>query len=155
MNDQQTLTQLSTTKIGIVVADFNEIVTSRLLEGTLSELNHLGIQTKDITVVHVPGAFELPRAAKRLMETELFDGIIALGAVIRGETSHYDYVCAETAKGLAELSLHGTNPVMFGVLTTDNIEQALNRAGGKGGNKGCDCAQGVLQMINLDRRDFS
>lgn len=89
------------------------------------------------------------------METELFDGIIALGAVIRGETSHYDYVCAETAKGLAELSLQGANPVMFGVLTTDNIEQALNRSGGKGGNKGRDCAQGVLQMINLDRRDFS
>ncbi|KRM93712.1 6,7-dimethyl-8-ribityllumazine synthase [Lentilactobacillus senioris DSM 24302 = JCM 17472] len=155
MNNQQTLTQKSTAKIGIVVADFNEIVTSRLLEGTLSELNHLGIQTKDIKVVHVPGAFELPRAAKRLMETELFDGIIALGAVIRGETSHYDYVCAETAKGLAELSLQGANPVMFGVLTTDNIEQALNRSGGKGGNKGRDCAQGVLQMINLDRRDFS
>lgn len=154
MNNQQILTQQSTVKIGIVVADFNEIVTSQLLAGALSELNHLEIPTEAITVVHVPGAFELPRAAKRLMETEQFDGIIALGAIIRGKTDHYDYVCAETTRGLAELSLHGAKPVMFGVLTTDNLDQALDRAGGKGGNKGRDCAQGVLQMINLDQRKF-
>lgn len=151
MNIYQNPTEKLAGKIGIVVADFNEIVTSRLLAGALTELNRLGIKAENITVIHVPGAFELPRAASRLMMTDQVDGIIALGAVIRGATSHYDYVCAETARGLAELSLHGAKPVMFGVLTTDNLEQALNRAGGKGGNKGSDCAQGMLQMIGLDQ----
>lgn len=151
MKTYQNPTDQLAAKIGIVVADFNEIVTSRLLDGALTGLQQSGIKEENITIIHVPGAFELPRAANRLMMTGQVDGIIALGAVIRGITSHYDYVCAETASGLAELSLHGDKPVMFGLLTTDNIEQALNRAGGKGGNKGRDCAQGVLQMIGLDQ----
>lgn len=137
-------------RIGIVVAQFNELVTSRLLSGALTELQKLGVSEDNIIVAWVPGAMELPRAAKQLAAAQKVDGIIALGAVIRGETSHYDYVCSEAAGGLAQVSLNSPVPVMFGVLTTDNLEQAINRAGGKAGNKGSECAAGVLQMISLD-----
>lgn len=137
-------------RIGIVVADFNNLVTDRLLAGAVRELQKYGVQDDALTVVHVPGAMELPRAVQQVSDLAQVDGVIALGAVIRGETSHYDYVCQQTAAGIAEASLTGPVPVMFGVLTTDTLAQAVNRAGGKGGNKGAECATGVLQMIGLD-----
>ncbi|MFD1485922.1 6,7-dimethyl-8-ribityllumazine synthase [Lacticaseibacillus baoqingensis] len=135
--------------IGIVVAQFNDLITQKLLAGAQAALQRSGVSAADITTWWVPGAFELPRAAKQMGASANVDGIIALGAVIRGETSHYDYVCSETARGLAQVSLEGPVPVMFGVLTTDTLEQAINRAGGKGGNKGADCAAAVLEMIHL------
>jgi 6,7-dimethyl-8-ribityllumazine synthase len=136
-------------RIGIVVAQFNDLVTQRLLAGAIGSLKQHGVAEEAITTWWVPGAFELPRAAKRLAESGTVDWIIALGAVIRGETSHYDYVCSETARGIAQVSMNGPVPVMFGVLTTDTLEQAINRAGGKGGNKGADCATAVLAMSHL------
>ncbi|KRL98871.1 6,7-dimethyl-8-ribityllumazine synthase [Liquorilactobacillus satsumensis] len=139
-------------KIGIVVAKFNELVTQKLLAGAQQTLLQAGVNAADLLVIWVPGAFELPRVVRLLSESQRVAGIIALGAVVRGETSHYDYVCSETASGLAAVSLHGPVPVMFGVLTTDNLEQALNRAGGKAGNKGSECALGVLEMINLQEK---
>ncbi|GAF41747.1 6,7-dimethyl-8-ribityllumazine synthase [Agrilactobacillus composti DSM 18527 = JCM 14202] len=138
-------------RIGIVVAQFNELVTERLKAGALAELQQLGVSADNITVISVPGAFELPRAAQQMSLSGRFDGIIALGAVIRGETDHYQYVCSQTAGGLAAVSLNGPIPVMFGVLTTDTLDQAINRAGGKVGNKGRDCAAGVLEMIGLTK----
>ena len=144
-------TQLQGTdwRIGIVTAQFNQAVTQRLEDGAQATLESLGVSTDRQLVAHVPGALELPRTVKLMAESGKVDGIIALGAVIRGETSHYDLVCAESAKGLAEVSLNGPVPVMFGVLTTDDLAQALNRAGGKAGNKGSDCANDVLWMLNL------
>lgn len=139
-------------KVGIVVAQFNELVTDRLQQGAILQLKKYGINDEAITIAEVPGALELPRIARKLADSGKVDGIIALGAVIRGETSHYDYVCAETASGLAQVSLNGPVPVMFGVLTTDNLDQAINRAGGKGGNKGADCADGLIEMINLEKQ---
>lgn len=139
-------------KVGIVVAQFNELVTDKLQQGAVSQLEKYGVSDADITVAAVPGALELPRIASKLANSGKVDGIIALGAVIRGETSHYDYVCAETANGLAQVSLNGPVPVMFGVLTTDNLNQAISRAGGKGGNKGADCADGLIEMINLEKQ---
>lgn len=139
-------------RVGIVVAQFNEIVTERLQQGAVSQLEKYGVIDADITIASVPGALELPRVAQKLADSGKVDGIIALGAVIRGETSHYDYVCAETASGLARVSLDGPVPVMFGVLTTDNLDQAISRAGGKGGNKGADCADGLIEMINLEKQ---
>ncbi|AZZ59936.1 6,7-dimethyl-8-ribityllumazine synthase [Oenococcus sp. UCMA 16435] len=139
-------------KIGIVVARFNELVTNKLLQGSESELLKYSVNKSDITVAWVPGAMEIPRIVKKMAETKKFDGIIALGAVIRGETSHYDYVCEETANGIASQSLNGPVPVMFGVLTTNTLDQAINRAGGKAGNKGADCARGVLDLIYLERQ---
>ncbi|GAX03047.1 6,7-dimethyl-8-ribityllumazine synthase [Secundilactobacillus pentosiphilus] len=139
-------------KVGIVVAQFNELVTQKLQQGAVSQLEKYGVNSADILVAAVPGALELPRIAKKVANSGKVDGIIALGAVIRGETSHYDYVCAETASGLAQVSLDGPVPVMFGVLTTDNLDQAISRAGGKGGNKGADCADGLIEMINLEKQ---
>lgn len=139
-------------KVGIVVAQFNELVTEKLQQGAVSQLEKYGVSDADITVAAVPGALELPRIVSKLANSGKVDGIIALGAVIRGETSHYDYVCAETASGLAQVSLNGPVPVMFGVLTTDNLDQAISRAGGKGGNKGADCADGLIEMINLEKQ---
>lgn len=136
-------------KIGIVVAQFNDLVTDRLLNGATNTLNQFGVAPADIEIIKVPGAFEIPRMARLLGESNRVDGVIALGAVVRGETPHFDYVCDATARGIAEVTLNGPVPVMFGVLTTDTMAQALNRAGGKGGNKGSDCATGVLQMISL------
>lgn len=136
-------------RIGIVTAQFNQVITQKLETGAVTTLQEFGVTPTDILVAHVPGALELTRAARLMAASGRVDGIIALGTVIRGETSHYDYVCAETARGLADLSATGPVPVMFGVLTTDDLNQALNRAGGKAGNKGSDCAEGVLTMLNL------
>ncbi|MQS52811.1 6,7-dimethyl-8-ribityllumazine synthase [Companilactobacillus mishanensis] len=139
-------------KIGIVVAQFNELVTGKLLSGALHELQKYGVTEDDITTLWVPGAVEIPRVTKKLSDGGKVDGIITLGAVVRGETAHFDYVCAVSANGIAEVSLHGDVPVMYGVLATDDMDQALNRAGGKVGNKGSDCASGVLEMINLEKK---
>ena len=136
-------------KIGIVVARFNEFITSKLLSGCVDCLLRHEAADEDLTVAWVPGAFEIPMAAKKMAESKKYDAIICLGAVIRGATSHYDYVCAEVSKGIAQVSLQTGLPVMFGVLTTDTIDQAIERAGTKAGNKGYDCALGAIEMVNL------
>lgn len=137
-------------KIGIVVAKFNDLVTKKLLDGAVQTLIQNGVNEQDIKVYWVPGAFEIPRITRKLSESGEVGGVIALGAVVRGETSHYDYVCAEVSSGIAGVTLNGEVPVMFGILTTDNMDQALNRAGGKAGNKGSECATGLLEMISLE-----
>ena len=137
-------------KIGIVVARFNEFITSKLLSGALDNLKRENVNEKDIEVA-VPGAFEIPLIASKMAKSKKYDAIICLGAVIRGSTSHYDYVCSEVSKGIAQISLNSEIPVMFGVLTTDTIEQAIERAGTKAGNKGSECAQGAIEMVNLIR----
>lgn len=139
-------------KIGIVASRFNEFITSKLLSGALDGLKRHGVSDEDISVAWVPGAFEIPVIAKRMAESGKFDAIICVGAVIRGATSHYDYVCAEVSKGIATVSLNTGVPVMFGILTTDNIEQAVERAGTKAGNKGYDCALSAIETVNLLRQ---
>ncbi|MFT8727408.1 MULTISPECIES: 6,7-dimethyl-8-ribityllumazine synthase [Liquorilactobacillus] len=139
-------------RIGIVIAKFNDLVTKRLLEGARQTLFQAGVTAENIEVYWVPGAFEIPRTARLLSESGRVKGIIALGAVVRGETAHFDYVCAAAANGIAEISLQGAVPVMFGVLTTDTMDQALNRAGGKAGNKGSECALALLEMISLQQQ---
>ncbi|ATO44114.1 6,7-dimethyl-8-ribityllumazine synthase [Loigolactobacillus coryniformis] len=141
-----------TAKVGIVAAKFNSLVTTKLVNGALLELKKYEVVPQNITTIWVPGALELARVIKQLTASGQVDGIIALGAVVRGETSHYELVCRETAVGLADISLHGPIPVMFGVLTTDNMDQAINRAGGKSGNKGADCASGLLEMLSVERQ---
>lgn len=136
-------------KIGIVAARFNEIITSKLLSGALDVLERSEVRESDIEVAWVPGAFEIPLAAAKMARSKRYDAVICLGAVIRGSTSHYDYVCSEVSKGIAQISLQEEIPVMFGVLTTENIEQAVERAGSKAGNKGAECAQGAIEMVNL------
>ena len=138
-------------RFGIVVSRFNEFFTSKLLGGALDALHRHGASEDDITVAWVPGAFELPLVSKKMAESGKYDAIIALGTVIRGSTTHYDYVCNEAAKGIAQVSLSSGIPVMFGVITTENIEQAIERAGSKAGNKGSECAEGAIEMINLIR----
>lgn len=137
--------------IGIVVARFNEFITSKLLAGALDTLKRENVREQDIAVAWVPGAFEIPLIASRMAKSKRYDAIICLGAVIRGSTSHYDYVCNEVSKGIAQTSLDTGVPVLFGVLTTDSIEQAVERAGTKAGNKGSECAQGAIEMVNLIR----
>ncbi|MGX6453139.1 6,7-dimethyl-8-ribityllumazine synthase [Pediococcus acidilactici] len=137
-------------KIGIVVAKFNELVTRKLLDGAKQSLEQLGVEANNIIIYWVPGAFEIPRVVKLLSNSGKVDGIISLGAVIRGETSHYDYVCNEVSSGISQVSLNNKVPVMFGILTTDSMNQALDRAGGKSGNKGIECANGIIEMINLE-----
>ena len=139
-------------KIGIVVARFNEFITSKLLDGALDGLSRHGVSGDDISVAWVPGAFEIPLIASKMAKSGKFDAVICLGAVIRGATSHYDYVCNEVSKGIAAVGLQTGLPVMFGVLTTENIEQAIERAGTKAGNKGYDCALGALEMIDLAKQ---
>ena len=139
------------TRIAVVAARFNEFITSRLLSGCEDGLVRHGVDTGQIDVAWVPGAFEIPVVAQRLAESGHYDAVICLGAVIRGSPSHYDYVCAEVSKGIAQTSLETGVPVLFGVLTTDTIEQAIERAGTKAGNKGADCAQSAIEMINLLR----
>ena len=139
-------------KIGIVGARFNEFIVSKLISGARDGLVRHGVNDDDITLAWVPGAFEIPLVAKKMALSGKYDAVICLGAVIRGATSHYDYVCAEVSKGIAAVSLEAQIPVMFGVVTTDNIEQAIERAGTKAGNKGYDCALGAIQMINLTRQ---
>ena len=139
------------TRIAVVAARFNEFITSRLLSGCEDGLVRHGVDTEQIDVAWVPGAFEIPVVAQRLAESGRYDAVICLGAVIRGSTSHYDYVCAEVSKGVAQVSLKTGLPVLFGVLTTENIEQAIERAGTKAGNKGYDCAVSALEMVSLIR----
>lgn len=136
-------------KIGIIVSRFNSFICERLLEGAIDTLVRHGADEQDIEVVRVPGAFEIPLAAKKMVSAERYDGLICLGAVIRGSTPHFDYVCAEVSKGIASVSLDATMPIGFGVLTTDNIEQAIERAGSKAGNKGAEAAMTVVEMLNL------
>lgn len=136
-------------KFAVVVARFNEFITSKLLGGTLDALKRHEAAEEDISVVWVPGAFEIPLIAKKLAESGKYDAVICLGAVIRGSTSHYDLVCSEVAKGIAQVSLQSNLPVIFGVVTTDNIEQAVERAGTKAGNKGFDAAMSAMEMVNL------
>lgn len=138
-------------KVGIVVARFNEFITSKLLGGAVDALKRENVNDDYIEVAWVPGAFEIPLIADKMAKSGKYDAVICLGAVIRGSTSHYDYVCAEVSKGVAQVSLNSGIPVMFGVLTTDNIEQAIERAGTKAGNKGFECAQGAIEMVNLIR----
>lgn len=139
-------------KIGIVAARFNEFIVSKLLSGCEDTLLRHGMKEDSICVVWVPGAFEIPLAASKLATSGKYDAVIALGAVIRGSTSHYDYVCSEVSKGIANIALTSGIPVLFGVLTTDTIEQAIERAGTKAGNKGSECAQGAIEMANLLRQ---
>ena len=138
-------------KVGIIVARFNEFITSKLLSGALDTLTRHEVNEENIQVAWVPGAFEIPLIASKMAESGKYDAVICLGAVIRGSTSHYDYVCNEVSKGIASVSLKSGIPVMFGVLTTENIEQAIERAGSKAGNKGSECAQGAIEMVNLIR----
>ncbi len=138
-------------RIGIVAARFNEFITSKLLGGAVDCLKRHGISEEDIEVAWVPGAFEIPLIASKMADCGKYDAVICLGAVIRGSTTHYDYVCSEVSKGIAHVSLNSGIPVMFGVLTTENIEQAIERAGTKAGNKGFDCAAGAIEMVSLIR----
>lgn len=136
-------------KVGIVAARFNEIIVNKLLDGAIDGLVRHGVEDKNITAAWVPGAFEIPTIAKKMAESKKYDAIIALGTVIRGQTSHYDYVCNEVSKGIAQISLETGVPVLFGIVTTENIEQAIARAGSKAGNKGYDCALSAIEMVNL------
>ena len=136
-------------KIAIVVARCNEFITSKLLSGCIDCLIRHEAADEDLTVAWVPGAFEIPMAAKKLAESGKYDAVICLGAVIRGATPHFDYVCAEASKGIAQVSMQTGVPVAFGVLTTENIQQAVERAGTKAGNKGVDCAMTAMEMVNL------
>ena len=138
-------------KVGIVAARFNEFITSKLVGGALDGLKRENVKDEDIDVAWVPGAFEIPLIASKMAKSRKYDAIICVGAVIRGSTSHYDYVCSEVSKGIAQVSLANDLPVMIGVLTTDTIEQAIERAGTKAGNKGFECAQGAIEMVNLIR----
>ena len=136
-------------KVGIVVARFNEFITSKLLGGALDALHRHEAKDEDIDVAWVPGAFEIPVAAKKMAESGKYDAVIALGAVIRGSTTHYDYVCNEVSKGVAQVGMQTGVPTIFGVVTTENIEQAVERAGTKAGNKGTDAAMAAMEMANL------
>ena len=136
-------------KIGIVASHFNDFIVGRLIDGALDGLKRHDIKDENITLVKVPGAFEIPVAAKKMAMSRKYDAVICLGSVIRGSTSHYDYVCNEVSKGIAQVSLDSGIPVMFGVLTTENIEQAIERSGSKAGNKGTECALGAIEMINV------
>lgn len=136
-------------KFCIVVSRFNEFICSKLLAGALDELKRHGVNEDNIDVVWCPGAFEIPLVAKKCAKTSRYNAIIALGTVIKGSTSHYDYVCAEVSKGVASVGLETEIPVIFGVLTTDNIEQAIERAGTKAGNKGSDAAKAAIEMVSL------
>ncbi|MDU0382164.1 6,7-dimethyl-8-ribityllumazine synthase [Staphylococcus pseudintermedius] len=139
-------------KIGVVVSRFNDLITGRLLDGAQDALRRHQVAEDSIDVVYVPGAFELPIVAKKMAQTGKYDAVVTLGCVIRGATSHYDYVCNEAAKGIAKASDDTGVPVIFGVLTTENIEQAIERAGTKAGNKGAESAVGAIEMANLLRQ---
>ena len=136
-------------RFAIIVSRFNDFISSKLVEGAMDALNRHGASEEKISLVKVPGSFEIPLVAKRLAETGKFDGIICLGAVIRGATPHFDYVAAEVSKGIATVALETKTPVTFGVLTTDSLEQAIERAGSKSGNKGWDAAMAAMEMVNL------
>ena len=139
-------------KVGIVAARFNEFIVSKLISGATDGLVRHDVREEDIEIAWVPGAFEIPLIASKMAKSGKYDAVICLGAVIRGATTHYDYVCSEVTKGIASVSLGADIPVMFGILTTENIEQAIERAGTKAGNKGYDCAVGAIEMVNLIRK---
>lgn len=139
-------------KIGIVVGRFNEFISSKLLSGALDALKRHGVDDEDVEVAWVPGAFEIPLIAQKMAASGKHDAVIALGTVIRGSTPHFDYVCNEVAKGVAKVGLESGVPTIFGVLTTDTIEQAVERAGTKAGNKGWDAATAAIEMANLSRQ---
>jgi len=136
-------------RFGLIVSRFNSFICDRLLEGALDTLTRHGADDKQLSVVRVPGAFEIPLMAKKMVESGKYDAVIALGAVIRGGTPHFDYVCSEVTKGVASVSLDSGLPVSFGVLTTDSVEQAIERAGTKAGNKGAEAAMSAIEMVNL------
>ena len=136
-------------KIAIVAGRFNEFITSKLIGGALDVLKRNDVSEENIDIAWVPGAFEIPLIAKKLANTQKYDAIITLGAIIKGSTPHFDYVCSEVSKGVAQISLQSELPVIFGVLTTNNIEEAIERAGTKAGNKGADAAFSAIEMINL------
>lgn len=138
-------------RVGIVAARFNEFITAKLVSGALDGLKRHDVEEENIHVAWVPGAFEIPLIASKMAKSGKYDAVICVGAVIRGNTSHYDYVCSEVSKGIASVSLASDIPVLFGVLTTENIEQAIERAGTKAGNKGYDCALSAIEMVNLIR----
>lgn len=138
-------------KVGIVVARFNEFINSKLLGGALDGLKRHGVKEEDTAIVWVPGAFEIPLVAQKMAESKKYDAVICLGTVIRGSTSHYDYVCSEVSKGVAQVGMNTGIPTIFGVLTTENIEQAIERAGTKAGNKGFESAVTAIEMANLLR----
>ncbi|MDQ0189698.1 6,7-dimethyl-8-ribityllumazine synthase [Alicyclobacillus cycloheptanicus] len=138
-------------KVGIVVSRFNEFITSKLLAGALDALKRHGVDENDVEVAWVPGAFEIPFVTKQMAQSGKYDAVIALGAVIRGSTPHFDYVAGEVAKGVASVGLTSNTPAIFGVLTTDTIEQAIERAGTKAGNKGWEAAASAIEMANLTR----
>ncbi|WP_026893511.1 6,7-dimethyl-8-ribityllumazine synthase [Clostridiisalibacter paucivorans] len=139
-------------KVGIVAGRFNEFITGKLLDGALDGLKRHGVNEDDIELTWVPGAFEIPFMAKQMAKKGIYDGVICLGAVIRGSTPHFDYVSSEVAKGIAHVSLESDVPIIFGVLTTDTIEQAIERAGTKAGNKGFDAAVTAIEMANLMKK---
>lgn len=136
-------------KIGIVVARFNDFITSKLLEGASSALKRQGVKEEDIDIAWVPGAFEIPVVAEKMAVKDEYDGVVTLGAVIRGSTPHFDYVCSEAAKGISNAASRSGKPVIFGVLTTETIEQAIERAGTKAGNKGAEAAAAVIETVNV------
>ena len=136
-------------RVGIVASRFNSFIVQKLLDGAVDGLVRHGVDEANITACWVPGAFEIPAAAQRMAGSDRYDAVICVGAVIRGSTSHYELVCAETAKGIAVAGMQTGKPVLFGVITTENIEQAIERAGSKAGNKGYDCALSAIEMVNL------
>ena len=136
-------------KIGIVASRFNDFIVGRLIDGALDGLKRHDIKDENITLVKVPGAFEIPVAAKKMAMSRKYDAVICLGSVIRGSTSHYDYVCNEVSKGIAQVSMTTGVPTLFGIVTTENIEQAIARAGAHAGNKGYDCALSAIEMVNV------
>lgn len=136
-------------KVGIIASRFNSFIVQKLLDGAVDGLVRHGVEEENITACWVPGAFEIPVVAQKMACSEDYDAVICVGAVIRGSTSHYDYVCNEVSKGVAAVSMKTGKPVLFGVITTENIEQAIERAGSKAGNKGYDCALSAIEMVNL------
>ena len=151
MTIQGTL-EITNMRIAVVVARFNELVTARLAEGAKSAWERCGGAPDDLCEVHVPGAFEIPLAAQALAQSGQYDAVVCLGAVVRGATSHYDYVCSSAASGIAQAALKTDVPIIFGVLTTDTMEQALDRAGGKAGNKGAEAVLAAIETANVQRK---
>ena len=149
MSTIEGLLTVTNEKFCIVVSRFNEFITNKLVSGALDELKRHGVSDNNIDIVWCPGAFEIPLVAKKCAMTGKYSAVITLGAVIKGSTSHYDYVCAEVSKGVASVGLETGIPIIFGVLTTDNIEQAIERAGTKSGNKGSDAAKSAIEMVSL------
>ena len=139
-------------KVALVVSRFNHFLTDKLLEGAMDCLQRHGAAESDISIYHVPGAFEIPHTASKLVKSTKFDAIVCLGVIIRGETPHFNYVAGESASGIAKLSLESDIPVLYGIVTTENLEQAIDRCGAKAGNKGWDAALAAIEMINLDKQ---